>query len=103
MTVARFPALEAHSPRVQFAVPSRQTQHSAIYKHSEKVRDGGGAVARPRGACAPPGDHRLSCDGPAGAFVLSAAFTPIFFRNGSTDCLRPRNFSIEPVTSRESP
>src|SRR5437773_2172773 len=29
--------------------------------------------------------------------------TPIFFKNGSTDCLRPRNFSIDIVTSRESP
>jgi hypothetical protein len=44
-----------------------------------------------------------SCEGPAGAFFFSAAAMPIFFRNGSTDCLRPRNFSIETVTSRESP
>ena len=34
------------------------------------------------------------------AFVLSI---PIFFRNGSSERGRPRNFSIEMFTSRESP
>jgi hypothetical protein len=29
--------------------------------------------------------------------------TPIFFKNGSTDRLRPRNFSIETATLREPP
>jgi len=28
---------------------------------------------------------------------------PIFFKNGCTDCLRPRNLSIDSLTSRESP
>src|SRR5262249_43672624 len=47
--------------------------------------------------------YLVSCDGPAAAFFLSCAPIPIFFRNGSTDCLRPRNFSIDSLTSRESP
>ena len=47
--------------------------------------------------------YLLSCDGPAAAFFLSCVPMPIFFKNGSTDCLRPRNFSIDSLTSRESP
>src|SRR5205823_13789507 len=47
--------------------------------------------------------YLLSCDGPAAAFFLSCVPIPIFFRNGSIDCLRPRNFSIDSLTSRESP
>src|ERR1700736_1541566 len=62
------------------------------------------SVARFPAVIDPPLQHHLlSWDGPAGAFFLSPPFTPIFFRNGSTDCLRPRNFSIETVTSRPSP
>src|SRR5438477_11955395 len=54
--------------------------------------------------CQTPINYLLSWDGPAGgAFFLSSDFTPIFFKNGSTDCLRPRNFSIDTVTSRPSP
>lgn len=44
-----------------------------------------------------------SCDGPGGAFFVSCAPIPIFFRNGWTDCFRPRNFSMDTLTSRESP
>jgi hypothetical protein len=47
--------------------------------------------------------YLVSCDGPAAAFFLSCVPMPIFFRNGSMDCLRPRNFSIDSLTSRESP
>src|SRR6267378_49660 len=39
--------------------------------------------------------HLLFWDGPAGAFFFSCAPMPNFFRNGSIDCLRPRNFSME--------
>jgi len=48
-------------------------------------------------------NYRLSCEGPAGAFFFSSGPMPIFFRNGWIDCLRPRNFSMETLTSRESP
>ena len=47
--------------------------------------------------------YLVSCDGPAAAFFLSCVPIPIFFRNGSIDCLRPRNLSIDSLTSRESP
>jgi len=47
--------------------------------------------------------YLFSCDGPAAAFFLSCVPMPIFFKNGSIDCLRPRNFSIDSLTSRESP
>jgi hypothetical protein len=47
--------------------------------------------------------YLVSCDGPAATFFLSCTPTPIFFKNGSIDCLRPRNFSIDSLTSRESP
>ena len=47
--------------------------------------------------------YLVSCDGPAAAFFLSCVPMPIFLRNGSTDCFRPRNFSIDSLTSRESP
>ena len=46
-------------------------------------------------------NYRLSSDGPA--LVFFSPPMPIFFRNGSIDCLRARNFSIDSVTSRESP
>ena len=36
-------------------------------------------------------------------YFFSGAPMPIFFRKGSIDCLRPRNFSIDTETSRESP
>jgi hypothetical protein len=39
----------------------------------------------------------------AGAVEVFASLIPIFFKNGCTDCLRPRNFSIDSLTSRESP
>src|SRR2546421_12556215 len=48
-------------------------------------------------------NYLLSCDGPAGDFFFSCGPMPIFFRNGWTDCFRPRNFSMEMLTSRESP
>ena len=47
--------------------------------------------------------YLVSCVGPAAAFFLSCVPMPIFFKNGSIDCLRPRNFSIDSLTSRESP
>src|SRR5262249_62104353 len=47
--------------------------------------------------------YLVSCDGPAADFFLYCVPMPIFFKNGSTDCLRPRNFSIDSLTSRESP
>jgi len=47
--------------------------------------------------------YLVSCEGPAAAFFLSCVPMPIFFKNGSIDCLRPRNFSIDSLTSRESP
>ena len=47
--------------------------------------------------------HLPSCEGPVGVFCLSCGPMPIFFRNGWIDCLRPRNFSMEMLTSRESP
>ena len=47
--------------------------------------------------------YLFSCDGPAAAFFLSCVPMPICFKNGSIDCLRPRNFSIDSLTSRESP
>lgn len=47
--------------------------------------------------------HLPSCEGPVGAFCLSCGPMPIFFRNGWIDCFRPRNFSMEMLTSRESP
>jgi hypothetical protein len=48
-------------------------------------------------------DYLVPCDGPDAAFFLSCVAMPIFFKNGSIDCLRPRNFSIDSLTSRESP
>jgi GIY-YIG catalytic domain len=47
--------------------------------------------------------YLFSCDGSAAAFFLSCVPMPICFKNGSIDCLRPRNFSIDSLTSRESP
>jgi hypothetical protein len=47
--------------------------------------------------------YRASGGGAAGFVFLSGAVTPIRFKNGWTDCLRPRNFSIDCVISRESP
>ena len=57
----------------------------------------------PQCKCSRGFGYLVSCDGPAAAFFLSCAPMPIFFRNGSIDCLRPRNFSIDSLTSRESP
>ena len=57
----------------------------------------------PQRKCSRRFGYLLSWDGPAAAFFLSCVPIPIFFRNGSIDCLRPRNFSIDSLTSRESP
>jgi len=57
----------------------------------------------PQCKCSRRFGYLVSCDGPAAAFFLSCVPMPIFFRNGSIDCLRPRNFSIDSLTSRESP
>ena len=45
-------------------------------------------------------DYLSSNDAPAVPFAFPI---PIFFKNGCTDCLRPRNLSIDSLTSRESP
>src|SRR5215469_4759919 len=48
-------------------------------------------------------NYLLSSDWLAGSFFFSCDLMPIFFRNGWIDCFRPRNFSTEIATSRESP
>src|SRR5204862_2329438 len=46
------------------------------------------------------GTHLVADDDGTDVFL---SLIPIFFRKGWIDCLRPRNFSMETVTSRESP
>lgn len=57
----------------------------------------------PQRKCSRRLGYLFSCDGPVAAFFFSCAPMPISFKNGSIDCLRPRNFSIDSLTSRESP
>src|ERR1700745_3136828 len=85
---------------LSFELQSRSRPSHRLTQISADMRKGSVSHLR---SCAAKFCYLLSCEGPAGAFFLLSAFTPIFFRNGSIDCLRPRNFSIERLTSRESP
>ena len=82
-----------------FCLPSFLKRAHSDFSNGESIESSNSSQCK----CSRRFGYLLSCDDPAAVFFLSCAPMPIFLRNGSIDCLRPKNFSIDSLTSRESP